>query len=292
MLIDGKQTSHEILQGLKHYLEKIKLSHPHLRAPGLAFILVGDNKASLSYVKMKKKACESVGIYSEVFHLESGCQERLLLELIEKCNRNEKLDGILVQQPLPKHLDSELILESIIPSKDVDGFHPLNIGKTLLGHKDCFYSCTPKGILKLFEKYGIDCKGKHVVILGRSNIVGKPLAAILVQKAPNCNATVTIAHSHTKNLKELCKQADILVAAIGQRKFVTKEMVKPSAIVIDVGINLIEVDGKHKIVGDVDFENVVDACEMITPVPGGVGPMTIAMLLENTVEGFKRNFKL
>lgn len=277
MMIDGKALSGKIKKDLKEKISKLKD-----KKPGLSFILVGFDEASQSYVKMKKKACSEIGFHSEVHQLDESISEKELLSLIHKCNKDSKIHGILVQQPLPSHIDTSKVTEAIDPKKDVDGFHPINIGKLLLGQKDGFFPCTPYGILKLLEEAKIETASKHVVILGRSNIVGKPLAALLMQKEHYGNATVTVAHSKTKDLKQLCKTADILIAAIGKPHFVTADMVKENAIVIDVGINR----QKNKIVGDVDFESVSKKCAKITPVPGGVGPMTIAMLLQNTYESF------
>ena len=287
MIIDGKKIAQSIHEELKEKISKLGVTKP-----GLAFILIGNNPASHAYVKMKKKGCADVGIYSEAYELQESVSESELLDLITVCNNNPNIHGILVQQPLPKHLSEKKVIETIDPSKDVDGFHPVNIGKALLGQEDGFLPCTPFGILTLLEKAHIKVEGKHVVIIGRSNIVGKPLAAMLVQKKKHCNATVTIVHSETKNLQELCKMADILVAAIGKPGFVTKEMVKENAVVIDVGINAIEHHGKRHLVGDVDFESVSKHCSKITPVPGGVGPMTIAMLLHNTYLSFIRMHSL
>lgn len=289
ILIDGKQIASDIRKNLKNELDQFKADHAATRSPGCAFILIGNNKASHTYVAMKKKGCEEVGIVSFVFTLKEDVSEKELLKLIHDCNINPLIDGILIQQPLPKHLDEEKIISSVAPSKDVDGFHPMNIGKALLGHQDTFFSCTPLGIVTLLDSYKVPIEGKHVVIVGRSNIVGKPLAALLVQKQPQRNATVTIAHSHTRNLKELCKQADILVAAIGSPYFIQEDMVKQGAIVIDVGINTVQKDGNFVLVGDVDFEHVKNKTHAITPVPGGVGPMTIAMLLQNTLLAFLRH---
>lgn len=283
MIIDGKK----IAQSLRDEL-KAKIAKLGDKKPGLAFILIGDNPASHAYVKMKKKGCAEIGIYSEVYELKADVKEDDLTKLIIKCNKNENIHGILVQQPLPSHLSEKKVIETIDPSKDVDGFHPVNIGKALLGQEDGFLPCTPFGIITLLQKAQIEVEGKHVVIIGRSNIVGKPLAAMLVQKKHHCNATVTIVHTHTKNLKKLCKMADILVAAIGKAKFVTQDMIKEGAVVIDVGVNAIQTDGKKTLVGDVDFDNVSKYCSKITPVPGGVGPMTIAMLLHNTYLSFIR----
>lgn len=280
MIIDGKKVAASIRQEIKEKVEKLSG-----RKPGLAFILVGNDPASQAYVRMKKKGCQEVGFYSETIELPEDVTEEMLLKELERLAQDEKIDGILVQQPLPKQISTQKIVMATPPEKDVDGFHPINIGKTLLGESGGFHSCTPLGIATLLERVKIPVSGKHVVILGRSNIVGKPLAALLMQKNKNANATVTVAHSATKNLKELCKTADVLVAAIGRAKFVTADMVKEGAIVIDVGINR---GADNKLVGDVNFESVEPVASQITPVPGGVGPMTIAMLLSNTLLSYQR----
>lgn len=278
-LIDGKAIADGITANLKTAIEKIK-GHK----PTLSFVLVGDNPASASYIRMKKKKCREVGIVSKDLELGQEISEEDLLEEIDRLNEDQSVDGILVQLPLPQSISTKKIVESINPQKDVDGFHPINMGKLILGEKDGFFPCTPYGITILLSRSGIELKGKHVVILGRSNIVGKPLAAMLMQKQEGANATVTVAHSQTKDLKTLCQSADILIAAMGKAQFVTADMVKEKAIVIDVGINRIN----GKIVGDVDFENVAPKCSFITPVPRGVGPMTIAMLLSNTLLSYQR----
>jgi methylenetetrahydrofolate dehydrogenase (NADP+)/methenyltetrahydrofolate cyclohydrolase len=259
------------------------------RKPCLAFVLVGEDPASEIYVKMKKQACERVGIKSLLIALKKDVKESLLLEEIKKLNQSPNVDGILVQFPLPPSFDKKKVVESIDPEKDVDGFHPLNLGKLVLGDESGFFPCTPWGILTMLMKIKISTQGKHVVVVGRSIIVGKPLACLLMQNRPYGNATVTIAHSLTKNLAEITKTADILIAAVGKPKLITKDMVKKGAVVIDVGINRSEDgSGKRKIVGDVDFENVSSIVSAITPVPKGVGPMTVAMLLANCVKSFLR----
>jgi methylenetetrahydrofolate dehydrogenase (NADP+)/methenyltetrahydrofolate cyclohydrolase len=278
MLLDGKKIANEIQADIA-----TKVSALDGRKPGLAVILVGENPASQSYVRSKGKACTAVGIVSTTINLPATIAESDLLKEIEKLNRDPSVDGILVQLPLPRHIDEKIVTAFIDPSKDIDGFHPFNVGKMLLGEEGGFLPCTPYGIKVLLEKYKIPVEGKHVVILGRSNIVGKPLAAILMQKKPHCNATVTVAHSQSEHLNDLARSADILVAAIGRPHFVKKEMVKKGATVIDVGINRIETG---KLVGDVDFEQVSEVAGHITPVPGGIGPMTIAMLLQNTLSSF------
>ena len=281
-LIDGSSIAKQIQEQIAEAISSIK----H-RKPGLAFILVGNDPASQSYIRMKKKRCQEVGIISFDCELPVSVTENDLLKEIERLNQDPLVDGILVQLPLPDHIQSIRIVSAISPEKDVDGFHPLNVGKMLLGERDGFLPCTPLGIQVLLSKAKIPVLGKHVVIVGRSNIVGKPLAAILMQKAPHCNATVTVAHSLSENLKELCRSADILIAAIGQPHFIKADMVKKGAVVIDVGINRIS----SGIVGDVDFEQVAPLCSQITPVPGGVGPMTIALLLSNTLLSYQRRLE-
>ncbi|MDN3506292.1 MAG: bifunctional methylenetetrahydrofolate dehydrogenase/methenyltetrahydrofolate cyclohydrolase FolD [Simkaniaceae bacterium] len=279
LIIDGKKIAAEIETQLKQASLKIQG-----RKPALAFVLVGKDPASIAYIKRKKKKCQEVGILSIDHELSDSTTEDQLLILIQKLNEDKTVDGILVQLPLPSHIHTEKILESIDPKKDVDGFHPLNVGRLLIGEKTGFFPCTPYGITILLKHAGIDTSGKHVVIVGRSNIVGKPLAALLMQKAEGANATVTVAHSQTKNLETICRSADILIAAIGKSHFVTADMVKEGATVIDVGINKLD----DKLVGDVDFESVAPKCQAISPVPGGVGPMTIAMLLSNTLLAYQR----
>ncbi len=280
-LIDGKKIAAEITHELAE--EVAKLSN---RKPGLAFILVGNHPASQIYVSAKKKACAKVGIRSLLLEFPSAIAQSDLLEQIEKLNRDETIDGILVQLPLPPHINEQAVTLAIDPAKDVDGFHPLNMGKMLLGDNSAILPCTPHGIQVLLERSGVNTNGKHVVIIGRSNIVGKPLAAMLMQKKHGANATVTVCHSGSENVSEILQSADILVAAIGKAKFIKKEMVKKGAVIIDVGISRSE----GQIVGDVDFENVAPVASHITPVPGGVGPMTIAMLLQNTFTIYKKNF--
>lgn len=281
-IIDGKKISAEIKAEIKAEVAEIKKKSGKI--PGLAVILVGNDAASSVYVNSKEKSCVDMGFHSEKYLLSEEVSEKELLELVETLNKKEEINGILVQLPLPKHIDAQKVLELIVPEKDVDGFHPMNAGKLAIGAKDAFYPCTPYGVIEMLKRSGCEIAGKEAVIIGRSNIVGKPAAMLLLQE----NATVTIVHSRTKNLTEVVKRADIVVAAIGKPKFITKEMVKPGAIVIDVGIN--RVDGK--LCGDVDYENVKEAASKITPVPGGVGPMTIAMLMKNTLISFKRKNNL
>ncbi len=278
MILSGKTIADELLDSLKEKISSLKS-----RKPGLAFVLVGNHPPSHSYVRMKKKACERVGIESIVLTFEEKAKEEEILSVIHKLNKDKKIDGILVQLPCPNHLNVSRLIEAIDPKKDVDGLHPLNMGKLLLGEGGGFHPCTPSGIKLLLEKSNLPIASKHVVIMGRSNIVGKPLAALLVQNKKDCNATVTVVHDHTIKEEELTRTADILVVAIGRPLFVKKEMVKKGAVVIDVGINRLP-DGK--IVGDVDFKELSSHASAITPVPGGVGPMTIALLLQNTWKSY------
>lgn len=287
-IIDGKQISTKIKEQIAQEINELK--HKSDKKPGLAVVLVGADPASQIYVKSKEKACEKAGIYSEVHKLDKDTEEKELISLIEKLNDSDKINGILVQMPLPKHLDENKIINLIKPEKDVDGFHPQNVGKMLIGEGDPFIPCTPLGIQIMLKECNISPQGKHAVVIGRSNIVGKPIAALLLQKGEFANATVTVCHSRTKNLQEIVKSADIIIAAIGIPNFVTADMVKEGAVVIDVGINRVEDKNSEKgyrVCGDVDFEQVKEKCEAITPVPGGVGTMTIAMLLYNTLKAFK-----
>ncbi len=286
-LIDGKKISLEIREGLAEEVKE--LQQKHNITPGLSVVLVGENPASQVYVRMKNKACHKVGIYSEQHSLNKDVSESELIELVKKLNNDNKINGILVQLPLPDHIDENRVINTISPEKDVDGFHPVSMGRLLIGEKG-FLPCTPYGIQKMLIASGVEISGSHVVVVGRSNIVGKPIANILVQKKDGANATVTICHSRTKNMAEITKQADILIAAIGRPEMITADMVKEGAVVIDVGINRVDDPSKEKgyrIVGDVKFDEVSEKCSAITPVPGGVGPMTIAMLLYNTVQSAK-----
>jgi methylenetetrahydrofolate dehydrogenase (NADP+)/methenyltetrahydrofolate cyclohydrolase len=277
-LIDGKALALQVREGLA--TESAAVLAKTGMKPGLATILVGDDPASHLYVKSKQKACDAAGIYIDDHKLPASTTQAELLALIEKENADPKIHGILVQLPLPKHIDSKVVLEAVSPDKDADGFHPYNFGRLVEGHP-VFEACTPKGVIKMIESTGVSIEGKRAVVLGRSNIVGKPLALMLLQR----NATVTICHSKTKDLPSVCRQAELLLVAIGKAKFVTADMVRDGAVVIDVGTNRLP-DGK--VVGDVDFEPVSQKAGWISPVPGGVGPMTIAMLLDNTVESAKR----
>ena len=276
MIISGKEISVKIKDQLKE--EVLKIKDEYQRLPKLAVILVGDNQASQVYVRNKERGCAYIGIESLKITHDASFSEAELLKEIEQLNQDDTVDGILVQLPLPKHITEDKVLEAIDPSKDVDGFHPQNVAKLFLGQKS-LVPCTPKGMMVLLDEINYDLTGKEVVVVGRSNIVGKPVALLCLQK----NATVTIAHSRTKNLKEVCKRADVLIAAVGRPKMINSEYVKEGAVVLDVGINR---DENNKLCGDVDFEDVKDLVHAITPVPGGIGPMTITMLLQNTLEAF------
>jgi len=282
IIIDGKKVSKEIKSELREKVEALKVKDV---TPGLAAVLVGDNPASMTYVRSKAKACEKIGIYSEVIRRPEETTFDEVKNIVLELNKRDEIDGILVQSPLPKHIDELAITLLIDPRKDVDGFHPHNVGMTLIG-SPTFRSCTPFGIMELMRRYEIDPSGREVVILGRSNIVGKPMASMLIQKQAGANATVTVCHSRTKNLSEICRRADILIAAMGVPEFVKADMVKEGAVVIDVGVNRVDdstVEKGYRLVGDVDFAACENKASYITPVPGGVGPMTIAMLLTNTV---------
>lgn len=288
ILIDGKQVAENIRNELKVQVEE--LENLHNKVPGLVTILVGENPASKVYVNMKSKACSEIGMYSVVEKFDDTISENELLERVNYFNNNPDIHGILVQLPLPKHISEDKIIEGISPQKDVDGFHPVNVGNLVIG-KETFYPCTPFGVLELLKRYSIETKGKHVVVVGRSNIVGKPVSNMLLQKKEGANAIVTICHSAASDLKKYTLQADILIAAIGVPEFIKKDMVKDGVVVIDVGVNRVEDPGTargYRIVGDVDFVNVSQRASYITPVPGGVGPMTIAMLLKNTYLAFKK----
>jgi methylenetetrahydrofolate dehydrogenase (NADP+)/methenyltetrahydrofolate cyclohydrolase len=273
--MDGKALSLSLEAELK--LKVDALREKNARIPKLVVILVGDNPASQTYVKNKAKACERVGFLSEIIELDGSISQEIVLATIDRLNRDETVDGILVQLPVPKHLDAKAIVHALDPNKDVDGLHPLNVAKLYENEKG-FVPCTPKGIMRLLKEYQIDVVGKHCVVLGRSNLVGRPVAQLLL----NENATVTICHSKTQNLSDFTKQADIIVVAIGRANFLTSKDVNHAECIIDVGIN--RVDGK--LVGDVAYEELVDKVDAMTPVPGGVGPMTIGMLLENTLEAY------
>jgi methylenetetrahydrofolate dehydrogenase (NADP+)/methenyltetrahydrofolate cyclohydrolase len=280
-LIDGKKVSAEIKEQVADEVEKLKKQTG--KVPGLAVVLVGEDPASAVYVKNKNKTCEKMGFQSFSHTLSADTEEKVLLKLIADLNANPEVNGILVQLPLPDHIHEHKVLEAIDPKKDVDGFHPVNVG-TLTSGGNALAPCTPAGIIEMLDFYKINIEGQHAVILGRSNLVGKPMASLLLKR----HATVTICHSRTRDLPTVARSADILVAAIGKPGFVTPDMVKEGAVVIDVGIN--RVDGK--LVGDVDFDKVAERAAFITPVPGGVGPMTIAMLMKNTLSAFKKTNNL
>ncbi len=277
VIIDGKELAKKIRANLKIECEELKKKNINSK---LAVIMVGEDPASKVYVRNKSRACEDVGIKYEEYLLDSKITQKELIELIEKLNNDKTINGILLQSPIPSNLDINEAFRTISPEKDVDGFNPVNVGKLVL-NQDTFVSCTPYGIMKMFEEYNIDLTGKNVVILGRSNIVGKPLIHCCLNK----NATVTSCHSKTQNLAQKAKEADVLISAIGKANFVTADMVKENAVVIDVGINRLD---NGKITGDVDFESVKEKASYITPVPGGVGPMTIAMLMNNVIKATRR----
>ena len=279
--IDGKAFSQVILEKIRE--EHNQLKEKYGKQAGLAVVIVGNNPASQVYVRNKMKACENVGFYSENIELDENISEKELLQEIDKLNKNDRINGILVQLPLPSHINELKIIDSISPEKDVDGFHVANIGKMVIGDETGFLSCTPYGIMQLLEEYKIEIAGKDAVIIGRSNIVGKPMALMLIQKG----ATVQVCNSRTKDLRKKLNDADIIIVAAGVPKLLKKEDVKEGAVVIDVGIN--RVDGK--ICGDVDYEEVAERASYITPVPGGVGPMTIASLIKNTFKSYKNSLK-
>lgn len=272
-IIDGKEIAKKTRGIIKEKVEALKEEG---KVPGLAVVLVGEDPASKVYVNSKEKACKEVGFYSQVHRLSEETTEEELLALVDKLNNDANIDGILVQLPVPKHIDEQKVTNSISPSKDVDGFLPTSLGRLMIG-ETCFESCTPKGCMRLIKETGVDLTGKKAVVVGRSNIVGKPIALMLLRE----NATVTMCHSRTKNLADEVKSADIVIAAVGKAHLITQDMIKPGAIVIDVGMNRLD---NGKLTGDVDFEGAKEVAGFITPVPGGVGPMTIAMLLDNTLE--------
>lgn len=288
-LIDGKATSAKIKAEIAEQVARFTAEGK--RAPHLVAILVGHDGGSETYVANKVKACEACGFKSTVIRREADVTEDELLRLIDELNRDKNVDGFIVQLPLPRHIDEQRVTETILPSKDVDGFHPVNVGRQSIG-LPCFHSATPAGIVELLKRYNVPTRGKNCVIIGRSNIVGKPLAALMMQKG--IDATVTVCHSATDNLKEVCRNADILVAALGRPEFVTADMVKDGATVIDVGTTRVP-DATRKsgfrLCGDVDFKNVSPKCSFITPVPGGVGPMTIVSLMQNTLQAYLSNNK-
>jgi methylenetetrahydrofolate dehydrogenase (NADP+)/methenyltetrahydrofolate cyclohydrolase len=286
-IISGAEVAAEIRQELKIRVKKIRDKGI---TPALAVVLVGEDPASISYVTAKAKGAEEIGMYEETIRLPADTSEKMVVDTVDRLNKDEKFHGLLVQIPLPKHIDTEKVISAILPEKDVDGSHPVNIGKVLRG-EPCPLPCTPHGVQEILIRSGNSPEGKHVVICGRSNLVGKPLAAILMQKKKGANATVTICHTGTKDIGYFSRQADILVAAMGVPKVITADMVREGAVVIDVGVNRVEDKTREKgfrLVGDVDFEAVKEKASAITPVPGGVGPMTVTMLLMNTVEAAER----
>lgn len=284
-LIDGKAIAKQIREEIAQQVQELLTSGK--RAPKLVAVLVGNDGASRTYVNAKSKACEKVGFASETLLFEETITEEELLKEVNKLNTDDTVDGFIVQLPLPKHINEDKILQEINPKKDVDGFHPINVGRMVLG-LPAYLSATPAGIVELLKRYGVPTSGKHCVVIGRSNIVGTPVSILLSRKAEGANSTVTLCHSRTQNIKELTLQADIIVVALGRKHFLTADMVKDGATVIDVGIHREETDTGVKLYGDVDFENVAPKCSYITPVPGGVGPMTIVSLLQNTLLAAKR----
>lgn len=285
-IIDGKEVARQIREGLAAEIAELKAQG---KTPGLAVVLVGEDPASQVYVGSKVRACEELGLYSQKWELPADTTQEQLVELIHKLNADDRIHGILVQSPPPPHIDEEAVILNIDPRKDVDGFHPANVAKLVLEDEEGFVPCTPLGCMELLKAYGIPTAGKHAVVIGRSLIVGKPMANLLVSK--KANATVTIAHSRTADLPGLCRTADIIVAAVGRPEMVKADYVKDGAVVLDVGINRIPDSTRprgYRIVGDVDYEAVKDKCSAITPVPGGVGPMTIAMLMANTVKACRQ----
>ncbi len=285
-IIDGKQVAEDIRAELKDEVARLKEQGI---VPGLGVILVGDDPASRSYVTAKERTCEDLGIFSDDNRLADDASQEELMALVEKMNADPRINGILVQLPLPKHMDEAAVLMAIDPSKDVDGFHPVNVGKMVVGEK-AFLPCTPNGVVQLLIRSGVKTEGAHVVVVGRSNIVGKPVANMLLQKKDGANATVTICHTRTKDIASFTRQADVVIAAAGRPNTITAEMVKDGVVVIDVGVNRVEDSSKkrgYRLVGDVDFDAVKEKASLITPVPGGVGPMTITMLMHNTVQSAK-----
>ncbi len=287
-LLDGKALSITLKEEIKIDVDKLK--EQGLRAPHLSAVLVGNNPASEAYMRNKVRSCEKVGFSSDLIRRSSDVSQAELLEIVDQLNKDEKVDGFIVQLPLPDHIDDEDILLAIDPSKDVDGFHPYNFGCMAQG-LDSFLPATPFGILIMMERYGVETSGKNVVVIGRSNIVGTPMSILLSRKSKMGNATVTLAHSRTKNLKQLCLDSDIIISALGKPFFVTTDMIKEGAVIIDVGINRIEDltrKSGSRLVGDVDFKKVAPKCSFITPVPGGVGPMTVAALMMNTLKAYNK----
>ncbi len=287
-IISGTQLAADMREEIRQEVQRLR---DQGITPGLGVILIGDDPASRSYVTAKEKACEEAGIYSDDNRLPAETTQEQLMAVIDRMNKDPRIHGILLQLPLQKHHDEKAALLAIAPEKDVDGFHPINVGKMLIG-EECFLPCTPHGVVQMLARSGVETSGKHVVVVGRSNIVGKPVAAMLLQKKPHANATVTICHTGTRDMAYFTRQADILVVAAGRPNTVTADMVKDGVVVMDVGVNRIPDDSKKsgfRLVGDVDFDTVKEKASLITPVPGGVGPMTITMLLYNTLESARRH---
>lgn len=288
-ILDGRAVSKQILNEIKAEVDQLKQNNKRL--PGLAVIMVGNHPASASYVKNKIKSCDYVGFLSQYVHVSNDVTEEEILQLVDDLNQDDRIDGFIVQLPLPKHINVDAVISAIDPKKDVDGFHPVNVGEVTLG-REGFISATPNGILELLTRCGIKTEGKQAVVIGRSNIVGRPMSILLSQKRPSGNATVTLAHSHTENLKDITLQADIIVVATGYPNTLTKDMVKPGVVIIDVGMNRIEDKSKKsgfRLIGDVDYDELKDIASAITPVPGGVGPMTVCSLIQNTFKSYKLN---
>ena len=287
-ILDGTAIAKAIRQEVSAEVSRLRSKG---RKPGLAAVLVGEDPASAVYVRSKGKACEEAGMHSVTIRLPADTPEVELLDTVDRLNADPEINGILVQLPLPKHINSEKVLRRIDPSKDVDGFHPVNVGKLVTGDKTAFRPATPYGVQQMLIRSGIETKGAHAVIVGRSNIVGKPMASLLIQQGPGGDATVTVCHSRTRDLPSVTRLADILIAAIGKPEFVTADMVRPGAVVIDVGINRVDDASRprgYRLVGDVAYDSVAEIASAITPVPGGVGPMTIAMLLQNTLQAMQQ----
>jgi methylenetetrahydrofolate dehydrogenase (NADP+) / methenyltetrahydrofolate cyclohydrolase len=287
-ILDGTAIAKAIRQEVAAEVSRLRSKG---RKPGLAAVLVGEDPASAVYVRSKGKACEEAGMHSVTIRLPADTPEADLLDTVDRLNADPEINGILVQLPLPKHINSEKVLRRIDPSKDVDGFHPVNVGKLVTGDKTAFRPATPYGVQQMLIRSGIETKGAHAVIVGRSNIVGKPMASLLIQQGPGGDATVTVCHSRTRDLPSVTRLADILIAAIGKPEFVTADMVRPGAVVIDVGINRVDDASRprgYRLVGDVAYDSVAQIASAITPVPGGVGPMTIAMLLQNTLQAMQQ----
>lgn len=287
-LIDGKETAKQIKQELAAEVQKLK--DQEARLPHLAAVLVGEDPASQTYVKAKDKACKEIGFTSSIYKYPNSISEKELLEIVDFLNNDEEVDGFIVQLPLPNHINDQKVIEAIAANKDVDGFRPDSFGRMALG-LESYIPATPNGIVELLKRYNIETEGKHCVVLGRSNIVGMPISVLMAQKSNPGNCTVTICHSRTKNIKEVCASADILIVAIGQPEFVTEDMVKDGAVVIDVGIHRVpseKTKSGFRLIGDVKFDEVSEKCSYITPVPGGVGPMTIASLLQNTYKAYNK----